>query len=85
MYLVRFYSVECCADMNLNEFEASLTVTWPLNVHTLFIKAPLWKGQRNRGLTRGKEIARKTEGEKETVKESLLAAMLKVCCSYSAE
>lgn len=65
--------------------EASLMVTWPLHAHTLFIRVPLWRGLRN--VTRERQMKgsreREREGERET--ESLLAAMLKVCSSYSVE
>lgn len=67
--------------------QASLMVTWSLNAHSLFIKVPLWKGQRNGGVTRERNEreprVRKGENGRET--ESLLAAMLKVCSSYSAD
>lgn len=71
-----------------SSFEASLKVTWPLNAYTVFIKVPLCKGQRNRRVTREREKMKGHEGwerPSEREMQSLLAAMLKVCRSYSAE
>lgn len=54
--------------------EASLMVTWPLHAHTHSLKCH--SGEMERGTERKPR-------ERET--ESLLAAMLKVCSSYSVE
>ena len=73
--------------------EASLMVTWLPHAHTLFIsatpeRAKKWRGNERetnerKQKERGRDREARRERERET--EGLLAAMLKVCYSYSPE